>query len=124
MIVLSNGYQLPQTDDSGAEFFPALEYDIQRLNDHNHDGDNSERLTAAASVVIAQSIAASWSLISSGLYRQLITLPGALLFNEISIQIRLSTGEIIYPSIVPVSTTTYYIYVNDNTLALQAVYST
>ena len=41
MIVLSNGYKLPETGDFGDVWFPALEDNIQRINTHNHDGTDS-----------------------------------------------------------------------------------
>jgi hypothetical protein len=44
-------------------------------------------------------------------------------FNAVSIEIRLSTGHVIYPTIEKVSATQYDIYINDNSLNLTAVYS-
>ena len=41
-ITLSNGYIKPEDGDTGAVWFDALEDNIQRVNDHNHDGSNSE----------------------------------------------------------------------------------
>lgn len=48
MITLSYGYEKPQNGDTGDVFFPALERDIQRLNDHTHDGVNSPFISAQA----------------------------------------------------------------------------
>lgn len=41
MDVLSYGYKKPQDGDTGDVFFPAIEDNIQRVNDHTHDGVNS-----------------------------------------------------------------------------------
>lgn len=51
---LSNGYFLPQNGDFGVTWFVDLERNIQRLNDHNHDGTNSSAIpsTAIAPVII------------------------------------------------------------------------
>lgn len=48
MIILSNGYKLPETGDFGDVWFPALEDNIQRTNDHNHDGTNSSKIPATS----------------------------------------------------------------------------
>ena len=56
MLTLSHGYEKPETGDKGSVFFPALEDNIQKLNDHNHNGLNSELLTAAASAAVTQTI--------------------------------------------------------------------
>lgn len=128
---LSYGFIKPATGDLGSVFFPALETDIQSLNDHTHNGTNSARLTAASSLVVTQTIsAASWgATIGGGLYRQLITIPAALssyagTYDNHSVQFRnAANGRILMLTPEKVSTTTYYIYVNDNTLDLTAVWS-
>lgn len=121
MQTLSYGYKLPETDDTGDTFWPALEDNIQQLNDHTHNGTNSALLAVATQSILA----ASWSAdLGGGSYRQLITLPGSRTFDGTSIEMRLSSGHIIYPTIEKVSATTYYVYTNDNTVNMTAVYST
>ena len=58
--------------------FPALEADIQQLNDHNHDGANSAKLTSASLVSVPQTIlAANWVSLGGGNYHQQVNmLPG------------------------------------------------
>ena len=56
MIILSNGYKLPETGDFGDVWFPALEDNIQRLNDHNHDGNNSDKLTSTNVAKFVQTV--------------------------------------------------------------------
>lgn len=41
MEILSYGYKKPVNGDTGDVFFPALEENIQKQNDHTHDGVNS-----------------------------------------------------------------------------------
>ena len=48
MIILSNGYKLPEVGDFGDVWFPALEDNIQRTNDHNHNGTNSNKIPATS----------------------------------------------------------------------------
>jgi len=46
MITLTFGILKPQNGDKGSVFFPALEDNLQQLNDHNHDGFNSSKISS------------------------------------------------------------------------------
>lgn len=127
MITLTNGYKLPQSPDRGFTFFPALEFNIQRLNDHTHDGVDSEKIDASAIDSITQTIlAAGWVSLGSGNYRQLVTVPGGINLDTIGVQFRIASGaadgHYITPSVEKVSVTQYYIYINDNTVDVKAFY--
>ncbi len=123
MQTLTFGYKKPQTRDTGSVLFTALEDNIQQLNDHTHNGTNSSKLTAAAVVASTQSIlAAAWVATSQGNYRQLVTLSG-LLYDEINIGMRNSSGHIVAAQIEKVSASTYYVYTNDNATGFTAVYT-
>lgn len=120
---MTYGYKKPQTRDTGSVLFAALEDNIQQLNDHTHNGTNSSKLTAAAVVASTQSIlAAAWVATSQGNYRQLVTLSG-LLYDEINIGMRNSSGHIVAAQIEKVSASTYYVYTNDNATGFTAVYT-
>lgn len=124
MLVLSYGYKKPQSGDKGAPLFSALEFDIQRLNDHNHDGSNSTILTAQSITGIQQTIlAAGWATYGgpAGHYRQLVTLPAGFDFDKVQISFRIN-GNYTYPTIQRQSATQYYIYSIDNTVNVLAVY--
>ncbi len=122
---LSYGYVKPQTGDKGSVFFPALEDNIDRLNDHNHNGTNSTRLSATSIDAVSQNISsASWASQGGGMYRQTVTMSAGVTFDTHAIQFRnSSTGEIMYLQAVKVTSTTYYVYINDNTIDLKAVYT-
>jgi len=124
MQTLTYGLKKPQTGDLGPEVFPALEANITQLDAHNHDGANSPLLNPKNILGTTQSIlAASWvSTGSAGEYRQLVTVPTGFLFDRVQISFRTSAGSYVYPTVEKVSSTTYYVYTNDNTLALTAVY--
>lgn len=82
-------------------------------------------LTAASITAITQSIASgSWVATSQGNYRQLVTLPGTLDYDNINITIKNSSGHIVFAEIEKVSDTTFYVYTNDNSTAFTAVYTT
>lgn len=126
MITLTYGFKQPQTGDKGSVFFPALEDNIEALNDHTHNGTNSAKLTAAASVVVSQSIlAASWVATSNGTYRQLVTIPGTLTaVSDVRVSFRdATTLDEYHLKVEKASATTYYVYINDNSIALTAVYT-
>lgn len=123
MLTLSYGFKKPQTRDTGTILFTALEDNLQQLNDHSHNGVDSARLTAAAVVASTQTIAAgSWVATSQGNYRQLVTLSG-LSYDEINIGMRNSSGHIVAAQIEKVSSSTYYVYTNDNATDFTAVYT-
>lgn len=118
MITLTYGYKLPETNDRGPTVFPALEDNIQQVNDHNHDGANSAKLSAGSIEGVAQNVlAAGWVSQPEGLYRQVVTMPGAFDYDKVSITVRLSTGEYVVPTIEKISTTQFYVYTNDNTVS-------
>lgn len=120
MTTLSMGYFKPGNSDTGDIFFPNMAANMQALNDHNHDGVTSQLLYSKTQSIVS----ASWSAapIGGGVYRQLITVPTGYSYDIASIWFKLSTGEIVYPSVERVSSTTFYVYVNDNTLNITAFY--
>lgn len=112
--VLPYGYEKPSNPTYGDVFWPAMERNIQKMNDHTHDGSNGAPIAA----VTASVLAAAWgSDLGNGTYRQLITLPGTRTYDATRIEVRRSTGEMAYPTIVKDSATEFYIYTNDPTVA-------
>jgi len=124
MQTLTNGYKKPETNDKGPIVFPALEDNIQRLNDHTHDGSNSEILTPAAIAATTQAVASgSWGALTLGQYSQSISMPAGIVFNNVSIRFQDdASGDIVYPTVVKTGASAYNVFVNDNTLNLTAVY--
>lgn len=125
---LSNGYIRPDTGDRGATFFPALEQNIQRLNDHNHDGTNSERLSPTSIDNTLQTLSnVDWVLISPSVYRQLVTMPSTLQFDGRVMQFQINSGanagDLFYPSVEKVSANTYHVYINDNSVDVLVKYT-
>lgn len=124
MLTLSYGYLKPQTGDKGSIFFPALEADIQQLNDHTHNGVNSALISSSSITPLTQAIlSAAWVATTGGTYRQLVTVTGGLMYDQFTVSVKLTaTGHLIYPSIEKVSSTTFYVYTNDNSLDYTLVY--
>lgn len=122
MQTTSYGYSKPELDDKGNIFFPLLEADIQQLNDHNHNGSNSALLAPILQTITS----GGWAAVSGqpGTYSQNVTLPTGYTYDNRTLSFRLSTGEIIYPSVAKVSTSVFTVYTNDNTLAFVVLIGT
>ena len=118
------GYSIMEAGDLAPVWMPAIAANFERLSDHDHDGSDSPLLTASSVAKHSSTVlAVNWVSQGGGMYRQLVTVPAAVLeFNSYDIYIYTSTGERIYPTVIRVSATTFYIYVNDNTLALTVKY--
>lgn len=116
---LSHGYEKPATPDTGDTFWPMLERNIQRMNDHTHDGLDGAQLAATVEDVLA----ANWGAdLGNGSYKQTLTLPEPMEFDTSRIEVRRSTGEMAYPDMVKVSATTFDLYTNDNTVSYKVSY--
>ncbi len=116
---LSYGYEKPSNPTTGDVWFPAMERNIQRMNDHTHDGDNGARIAAETASI---SSGAWGSDLGGSKYRKLLTLPAGFTFDAVRIEVRRSTGEMVYPTIEKVSSTTFYLYTNSNALTYTVSY--
>lgn len=117
--VLSYGYEKPSDPTFGDVFWPALERNIQQLNDHNHNGTNSAPIAS----VTASISSGSWGAdIGGGTYRQEITLPAGRTYDTTRLFFKRSTGEMTYPTVERASATSFYIYTNDNSVSYVVSY--
>lgn len=124
MNTLTYGLQVPEDDDLGDEVFPAMEANLTQLDAHTHNGITSPRLDRKAVDSISQALVASgWVATSGGNYRQAVSMPAGLAYATISIQTRLTaTGNMAYLTIEKISATSFYVYINDNTLDVTVLY--
>ena len=110
---LSNGYKLPENGDLGSSWFPDLEFDIQRLNDHSHNGIDSNKLTASSISLITETIALdayTYDEISNR-YKAVIAMPSGLRVDTTNINFRDAvTKEKVYLSIEKASINTFNVY--------------
>ena len=120
MLTLSMGVFKPQNGDTGDVFFPDMAANCDWMNNHTHDGANSQLLATTTQAISS----GSWSAapIGGGLYVQTVTLPGSFSYDQCEIWFKLSSNERVYPSVERVSSTSYKIYTNDNTLSYVANY--
>jgi hypothetical protein len=124
MQTLSYGYKQPEDGDTGSTFFPALNDNIQQLNDHNHDGVTSAPIPSSAIASGTVSLlSANWAADGTGRYKQTVTVPTGFSYVNNVIQIKnAADDQIIFPTIEKVTATTFRVYVCDNTLNLTAVF--
>jgi len=124
MVILSYGYKQPENGDRGSVWFPALNFNITRLNGHSHNGTDSAPINSANITKGTVNVpAASWVLVSSGKYSQVVTCPAGFNMDDYNITVKISGGDIIYPTIVRSSLTTFTIYTLDNALTYKAYFS-
>lgn len=118
MRTLTYGLKVPETDDTGTEVFPALEENLEQLDEHAHDGVDSPVLEAP-SVSIPSG---SWgSDLGGGQYRQSVALPAGYDFDTVGVEIRTTAGIKVFAEVEKINDTSFYVYTNDNSQALLAV---
>jgi hypothetical protein len=124
MQTLSYGIKKPQDGDKGSTWFPALEDNFQQQNDHDHDGVDSAPIASTNIASVQQSLsAANWVAVSGGTYRQLVTVPNGKLYDNSFILFRNTADKSqMLLGVEKVSSTTYYVYINDSTIDVTAYY--
>jgi hypothetical protein len=125
-ITLSFGYIKNQTGDKGSVFWPDLEFNIQRINDHSHNGVNSAKLTTASIDALTNNVlAAGWEPVVDqlGTFKQTVTSPAGVNLDKHYPRFKNeATGEVLFLSFVQLNDSQYDVYINDNTVALQVAY--
>jgi hypothetical protein len=121
MKILSNGFKLPE--DMDTNFFDYIRYNIQRLNDHSHDGDNSNNISPSAIVATTQRINSGWIATGGGIYYQEVTIPEPHEFDDVKIFVLdYVTRQALYPTIEKTDISTYNIYVPYSDADLEVIY--
>jgi len=113
MITLSNGYKLPQNGDLGDVWFTALASNIQAINDHTHNGINSEKLDSSSVTSLSSTINTGDFTLVGGEYTVQITLPSLMQVDTTEISFRdATTREPVYVRYERFSVTQINIYSN------------
>lgn len=130
--VTTYGYKVPSVGDlaKGTDgWYESIEFDIDRLDSHDHDGVNSTLLNFGSFAPFTNTVLAiNWALDASGIYKQTVTVPSGV--DDISnYNLKLiftapagKIGETAYLPYKRATATTYEIYCNDNTAAFTAIY--
>ena len=114
MITLSKGFKLPETGDFGDVWFPALEDNIQQLNDHTHNGVDSEKLVSSdLEVSIVTALVGSFTDQGNGYYRATVLCPGGQAAANFRVSMRDPTSyEPIFGKIELAAVASVYVYLN------------
>ena len=125
MQTLSYGFKKPEDGDKGDAVFTALEENIQRTNDHTHNGVNSAPIDIAFLTKYSQDVpAASWGSPVDGLYSTIVSMVGGLQFDTATVTIReTSTGKLMSLSYEKVSANSFRVYCNDPTKDITILYA-
>lgn len=78
MITTPFGYRVPQDGDlaKGAlGWYRAIEFDIERIDQHNHDGTNSRLLSPSAIPSVAVSVLAADWIVDGVSFKQTVAIP-------------------------------------------------
>lgn len=116
-----------EASDRGKAFCPAISANFEKLDTHNHDGVNSEKV-ASQSVVKTEVILAEadWVGEQRG-FKQTVALPSGFLFDTTDLYFIVSTGarqgQRINPTIVKVNDTSFDVYVTGGNYDLKVIYS-
>ncbi|NJM54546.1 MAG: hypothetical protein HC841_00240 [Verrucomicrobiae bacterium] len=124
------GYRVPETGDAAkgiGGWYEAIEFDIERLDQHNHDGTNSRQLSSSAIPTSAVVIpAADWVVDGVG-YKQTLTTPAAVPeINDVSVRFYQTApvaevGKNAQLSFTRLTATTVDVFCSDNTAAFVMV---
>ena len=131
MDLTTYGYRLPEAGDpakTASGWFASMEFNINRLDEHDHDGANSSLLPMSSLTPYSQSVlAAAWTADTAG-YKQTVTVPAGITeVNEYNLKFVFTApagmvGYTAYLGYKRLTATTYELYCNDNTAAFTVYY--
>jgi hypothetical protein len=115
MITLTFGILKPENGDKGSSFFPALEDNFEQLNDHNHDGVTSSKISSLGVLPLnafVDLVPADFAEQSVDLWRATVTVPAGVL-NVDSFNLYFVTGnDRVHPTFERINNTSFYVYMN------------
>ncbi len=125
---LNYGFILPNTGDKGSVWFPALETNITKLADHNHNDSNSARIPSTNISAVKVSLddpvlgQPAWTTESAGKFYKDITIPNDANYADVFVMVKNAAGEQMFLDIKPVSGNTkkFKVYSNDSGLSATA----
>jgi hypothetical protein len=117
---LSFGYVKPATGDKGAVVFTPLESNIQQVNDHKHNGSNSDRVDSSnLQREVVNVTAAGWAA-DGELFKKTVTFPAGFTasngseYGKASIRFFFDGGTLdkneLFPKTVRLTDTTFELH--------------
>jgi hypothetical protein len=126
MITLSNGAKQGESGDVGAPIWSAFNSNAQILNDHTHDGTDSEQINSEDINKQAVTLpTASWVAGARG-FSQTVNCPGSVSLDKVGLRFRVKSGSLqhqfVNPTVEPTSLTSFVVIVNDSSLELECLF--
>ena len=126
MQTLSHGVKKPENGDVGAPIFAAINGNADILNDHTHDGTDSEKVLSHNIEKNATTLpTASWVAGDRG-FSQTVTCPGSVTLDKVALRFRIKSGSLqhqfVNPTVEPTSLTSFVVIVNDSSLELECLF--
>ena len=120
---LSQGTEIPSAGENGTQFCPQLERNWTRYDEHDHSGGTKGLAIETKNLTKGTGTAASGSWVADGtdMYKQTITLPTGYAFDTTEIRCIID-DEIVGLRIKKASSTTFEIWVNDNSKSVSLLY--
>jgi len=122
--ITPNGFEKPQAGDPGSIWFPILERNIDRVDQHDHNGTNSELLSPTAILKVSTLVPATGWVVDGFLFKQLVLLPAGFDLDQAILSFRASggvdDGDVIYPKWQRDTSTQFYLFmpVNDQAVTV------
>lgn len=124
METLSHGFKKPEDNDKGQVIFDALEENIQKTNDHAHDGVESALIPSAnISKTTVSIVAAGWTDPVNGVYSQIVTIPTGLFATTLMTFRETSTGKNLILPYEKVTDTSFKVFCNDASKDVTIIYA-
>lgn len=124
METLSKGIKKPGSGDRGSTFWTALESNAQQQNDHTHDGNDGFQVSSKTLTRGTQAVSGSGWSSSDGAYRKTITMPSGYTWGACIITAhRNSDGKQIFPDMVKIDATSFYLYMPFNDVAVDLLFT-
>lgn len=121
---LTYGRKTLSNGDQGNTIYSALNANTVLDDAHTHNGVNSPLLSSSSISHTTQSIlAVNWVSMGGGMYRQAVSITGGLAYDSTAIEFRNASGEKMFLHTVKIAASSYYVYINDNTLDITAIYT-
>lgn len=119
--VYTTGMKLeyPQTGDKGDVFFPILERDIEKINNHTHNGLNAAKISTTDIIKATVAIpSTSWTAQVNGVWSQEVLIPNDANYADVYIMIKSAAGDQLFLDVKPVdgNTKKFKVFSNDNGL--------
>ncbi|MCT4641600.1 MAG: hypothetical protein N4A33_04830 [Bacteriovoracaceae bacterium] len=128
MRVTDNGYRVPQDGDSGNVWSDAIEFSLDRVALHKHDGIDSEKITIEnlqrSTTLLDPS---NWAVNGSGSgYVQNVSMPAGLTLDKVKMKFSIASGpnqyEEIHPTVKPTSITSFRCIINNPSYEIKILY--